>query len=103
MVVIIKDMKSIGGHDPNALSKQWQAIIQEFEQSGQSGQDFCRNKGLADNSFYKWRSLLNNKSASAPATPSFLEITPSAPTTANPAQDWTVELCLGRDVIVRIR
>jgi hypothetical protein len=101
---------AIDGPNPNTSSKkirrskaQWQTIIQEFEQSGLSGQDFCRDKGLAQSSFYKWCSLLKNKSENIPAPPSFLEITPPTTTASNPAQDWTVELCLGRDVIVRIR
>lgn len=82
---------------------QWQDIIEEFEKSGQSGQDFCRNKGLAESSFYKWHSLLKNQSEKTQSTPSFLEITPAVSNTANPAQNWTVELSIGRDVIVRIR
>ncbi len=80
---------------------QWQAILQEFEQSGLSVQAFCQQNNIAYSSLAKWRSLLKqeNNGDQAPAL-SFIELPDLSPRLAHSA--WRIELDLGAGVILRL-
>ena len=88
---------------------QWQAIFKEFTLSGLGSQAFCRKHGIAKSSFYKWRSKLSDETpetqadSASSAANQFIEIAPATLANETPAQDWAVELAIGKDFILRIR
>jgi len=88
---------------------QWLAIIKEFRQSSLGSQAFCRANGIAESSFYKWRSRLSGEllerqtDIALPVTNRFIEITPATLASEKVTQDWAVELAIGEDLILRIR
>lgn len=88
---------------------QWQTIFQEFTLSGLGSQEFCRKHGIAESSFYKWRSKLSGETPEPQADNTlsvanhFIEIAPATLANKQPAQDWAVELAIGQDFILRIR
>jgi transposase-like protein len=67
--------------------KYWRKLIAEQQASGQKALAFCREHGISQYSFYKWRQRLRQG-----AEPQFavLEVTPAA--SANP--DSALELIL---------
>jgi hypothetical protein len=44
---------------------EWQALIDQQVQSGQSAAAFCREQGLLAKSFYRWRGLLEKSTEEA--------------------------------------
>ncbi len=44
---------------------QWQALIQQQVQSGQSAAVFCREQGILAKSFYRWRGLFEKSTEEA--------------------------------------
>ncbi len=54
---------------------EWQSLIFEHSQSGQSALDFCRERGLYAKTFYRQRKALRNKGlVPAPATTPFVRL-----------------------------
>ena len=83
--------------------EQWSALLERFEHSGQSREEFCREQGLTLSSFARWRREFGKTAAgrrAAPASPVFLEVTPQANA---PSGSWDVELELGNGMILRLR
>lgn len=85
---------------PRRTREQWQQSIKDFEQSHLSTADFCKQHQLAYSSFAKWRSILNQENQKAPA---FVDITPTLPVPTSSETDWTVELAIGDQIVLRIR
>jgi hypothetical protein len=52
---------------------QWQALMNQFEVSGKTQEQFCRSKGLALATFAMWRRKLRS-TALEPMPPTFLEV-----------------------------
>ena len=52
---------------------QWQRLMDQYEQSGQSQEHFCRVRGIALATFAAWRRKLKATSL-ATAAPAFVEV-----------------------------
>lgn len=39
-------------------SAEWLEVIGRFEESGQSGSEFCKSAGIVESTLYKWRKKL---------------------------------------------
>lgn len=66
----------------DARRKYWSKLIAEQQASGQKALPFCRERGISQYSFYKWRQRLGKG-----AVPQFvlLEATPAAAVEPDPA------------------
>jgi transposase-like protein len=56
---------------------EWQALVAEQLQSGQSGLDFCREHGLYAKTFYRQRKVLRKKGL-LPTGSSFVQLKPES-------------------------
>jgi transposase-like protein len=75
--------------------KYWRKLIAEQEASGQKARPFCRERGIGEYSFYKWRRRLRQSDTVRFA---LLETAPAA--TASP--DSALELVLRNGERLRI-
>ena len=88
---------------------RWQALIARAEQSGLGVAEFCRAEDISPASFYQWRKRLAPEAASssdpqrhrAHEVPHFVELGSVAQAGDGGANGWTIELQLGRDVVLR--
>ncbi len=74
--------------------QEWQNLVSEQEQSGQSAAAFCRTRELPRSRFYYWKKRLREA-----ATPQFLEVQ-VAKTHLSP---WDSRSGLGAIIEVRLR
>jgi hypothetical protein len=80
--------------------KYWRRLIAEQEASGQKVLPFCRERGIGEYSFYKWRKRLQQNGAVRFA---LLETTPTARAAViNPDPDSGLELVLNNGERLRI-
>ena len=82
---------------------QWRELLERFERSGQSREQFCHEQSLTLSSFDRWRRQLGK--AAAPrrviaGEPLFFELAPEAHASGGA---WDVELQLGAGVFLRLR
>jgi len=86
--------------DPN----EWRDIINRFEQSGQTRDQFCAEHNLGISTFSRWRQRLR-PTMPAPSLAEgealFVELEPMASMTPSPP--WDVELQLGAGMVLRLR
>jgi hypothetical protein len=84
---------------------EWQDIIHQFEQSGQTRDAFCADQSLALSTFSRWRSrLADSFDDMGCKAAGFVELSSGAdPVTAPSPAPWDVELQLGADIIIRLR
>ncbi len=73
----------------------WSKLISEQECSGQKARPFCRERGIGEYSFYKWRRRLQQ---SEPVQFALLATTPAA----SPSRDSALELVLQNGERLRI-
>jgi transposase-like protein len=81
--------------------EEWQALISQWQQSGLSAANFCKQHHLSSASFYKWRQRFegsdnpDNKTLATPVTPvtDFIDITALSSTADR--QGWNIVLNLG--------
>jgi Transposase len=59
-------------HRPETVSR-WQAVVADFASSGLPVAEFCRARGVHEQSFYAWRKRLSQGDA-LPAGPSFVPV-----------------------------
>ena len=52
---------------------RWQAVVADFASSGLAAGEFCRARGVCEQSFYAWRKRLSQGDASS-ASPSFVPV-----------------------------
>jgi hypothetical protein len=98
--------------DP-AKEKFWRRMVRLWKRSGQTGRDFCADRGLGEPSFYAWRREIARRDQEETATanrperlrasdhvalPTFVEVTVDAGDAAAPALE--VVLTSGRRVRV---
>lgn len=84
--------------------EQWQALVDQFEQSDLSQREFCQQKRLAYGTFSRWRRrlLARSESSNEQSRPMFVELLESgSPNNAHPT--WDVELQLGEGITLRLR
>lgn len=78
--------------------EEWQALISQWQQSGLSAANFCKQYHLGSASFYKWRQRFENANNSVKkplttAPPEFIDITALSSTADS--QGWNIVLNLG--------
>jgi transposase-like protein len=73
----------------------WSKLISEQESSGQKARPFCRERGIGEYSFYKWRRRLQQ---SEPVQFALLATTPAIA----PSRDSALELVLRNGERLRI-
>ena len=85
-------------------TEQWQAIINDFSQSGQSVEQFCKERDLGYVSFCKWRHRFSKKEGvvtQSTGTPDFIDLgVLDAPQSSQPG--WNIVLALGNGVELRL-
>ncbi len=59
-------------HRPKTVSR-WQTVVADFASSGLAVGEFCRARGVCEQSFYAWRKRLSQDGALA-AGPSFVPV-----------------------------
>ena len=59
-------------HRPKTVSR-WQAVVADFASSGLAVAEFCRARGVCEQSFYAWRKRLSQGKALS-AGPSFVPV-----------------------------
>ncbi len=84
---------------------QWRELLGRFAASGQSREEFCRERGLSLSSFDRWRRVLGHAGAAHTlmgGDPLFLELKSDASAVA---RDWDLELelVLGAGMVLRLR
>jgi transposase-like protein len=52
--------KRVRRSDPQR-ERQWQAAVRQWQKSGQSIRDYCRDQGLRESAFYFWRRELTRR------------------------------------------
>jgi hypothetical protein len=83
--------------------EQWRELLERFDHSGQSREQFCHEQGLTLSSFAYWRRALGKTAArrgDIAGDPLFVEWTPPARAGAG---GWDVELQLGDGLVLRLR
>lgn len=65
--------------EPTDRRKHWQAVVAEQEGSGKSVRDFCKERNLAEHSFYWWRRRLHQDK---PVSFALVETKPAAKQTS---------------------
>ena len=87
---------------PYRNEEQWRELIDAFETSHLSIDDYCTQNNLKYTTFYKWRKRLQ-QTQNSQQTPSFVELTDFAKTPPVNQSNWDIELELGADTFLRIR
>ena len=58
-------------------AQQWAMVVQECAASGLSNREFCRQRGIAEKSFYYWQRKLRTRIAES-ASPQLVPLEPPA-------------------------
>ena len=84
--------------------EQWRELLERFDHSGQTQEQFCAEQGLGLSTFGRWRKRLRWQKGKSPKGPSdalFVELEQAMP--APSVQPWDVELQLGGGMCLRLR
>ena len=79
--------------------EQWRELLDRFERSGQTQEQFCAAHDLGLSTFSRWRKRLRRRSPMGSSDALFVELSQAAPL----AQSWDVELQLGGGMCLRLR
>jgi len=88
-------------YTPRRSTEQWQALVDQWQQSGQSAKQFCKEQALGYASFCQWKKRLTpsdekTKAAEASSSaPSFIDL---ASLGASQSGGWHIVLSLGGGV-----
>jgi len=80
--------------------EQWRELLDRFERSGQTQEQFCAEHHLGLSTFGRWRKRLG-QSPKHTAGALFVELEQNTP--APSVQPWDVELQLGTGMVLRLR
>lgn len=82
---------------PSKKRSEWQQIILDYQQSGQSVESYCATKNVTPKSLNKWRSLFDLESKAEKFGPqkNFLRIKTQAPTSAPQSETIDCHLANG--------
>jgi len=84
--------------------EQWQALIEQWQSSGQSAARFCDAQAIAYASFCSWRKRLADDQVSpttaADQEVSFIDL--GALSSSGEGRAWNIVLSLGNDVELRL-
>ena len=79
---------------------EWQQIIQNYNESQLTQDEFCQQAGIPKSSFYNWHRRL--KSTTPDRTANFINL--SDLTSSDSSRlSWDIELDLGQGVCLRLR
>ena len=81
--------------------EQWRELLDRFERSGQTQEQFCAAQDLGLSTFGRWRKRLCRQSPMASSDALFVELEQDTP--APSVQSWDVELQLGTGMVLRLR
>ena len=89
-------------------AEQWRELLNRFEHSGQTREQFCTEQGLALSSFTRWRGKLRQQrpavaDGAGAGEAVFVELAPDQAVSAQPPRPWELELQLGGGLVVRVR
>ena len=59
-------------------AQQWAMVVQECAASGLSNREFCRQRGIAEKSFYYWQRKLRSEIVKS-ASPQLVQLEPAVP------------------------
>lgn len=78
--------------------EQWQAVVEQWQQSGQSARQFCQDQDVGYASFCQWRKRFDSMPAGASPSPdaSFIDLASLGP--ASGEHGWHIVLRLGNGV-----
>lgn len=88
-------------YTPRRSTEQWQSLVDQWQQSGQSAKQFCKEQALGYASFCQWKKRLtqsDEKTTTAEASspePSFIDL---ASLGASQSGGWHIVLSLGGGV-----
>ncbi|MEZ5489599.1 MAG: IS66 family insertion sequence element accessory protein TnpB [Gammaproteobacteria bacterium] len=87
-------------HQSRRTPAQWQAIIEQWQQSGQTGTHFCKDNTIGYASFCKWRKRLSDEQVqiSPNITPQFIDLAALQAGTGH----WHIVLSLGNGVELKL-
>ncbi len=88
---------------PRRSPEQWQALIDQWQSSGQSAAVFCEAQAIGYASFCSWRKRLAGDKASPTAADqdvSFIDL--SALSSSDEGRVWNIVLSLGNGVELRL-
>jgi hypothetical protein len=82
--------------------QQWQKLITDWQHSGQSVAEFCKEQHLTLSNFYLWRKRLDTAVPETTLPPWIALSSSPAMDTVND-NDWQLELSLPGGVILRMK
>ena len=90
---------------PRRNATQWQALINEWQQSGLTIAEFCKAEGLHQSGFYAWKKkLLSNGEVETEKASEELPWLQLPQTYSRQAETgWDMELSLPGGVVLRMR
>jgi transposase-like protein len=81
-------------------AEQWRSIIARFQESGLKPREFCKQEGLAEATFGRWR----RRFLAEAGRPDFVELLPSSPSVKGSGSEfWELELDLPGGGSLRLR
>ena len=85
--------------------EQWQALIQQWQESGLSAPQFCEQHEVGYASFCNWRKRFNTQDSPAEESSSeaqFIDLQSLTATSADDSKGWNIVLSLGNGVELRL-
>jgi hypothetical protein len=85
--------------------EQWQALVDQQQNSGLSAMQFCKQQSIGYASFCNWRKRLLDQSAGASADSgeaSFLDLSSLMGASQSSSPGWNIVLNLGNGVELRL-
>jgi putative transposase len=81
---------------------QWQQLISDWQNSGQTVAEFCQSQHVTPSSFYLWRKRLDTDVSETTLSP-WIALSSSPGTDVVSGNDWQLELSLPGGVILRMK
>jgi len=60
---MVEDQAVTLGKRDEGKEQKWREVLGEYGQSGQAVREFCRERGLKEASFYRWRQVIGRRDA----------------------------------------
>lgn len=60
---MFEDQSVMRGKCDEEKERKWRGVLEEQRQSGESVRAFCRERGLKEASFYRWRQVIGRRDA----------------------------------------
>jgi len=85
--------------------EQWQALIQQWQESGLSAPQFCEQNEVGYASFCNWRKRFNTQDSPGEESSSeaqFIDLQSLTSTSSPNSKSWNIVLSLGNGVELRL-